>query len=444
MRFIAVLSLLGLGTSVFASKVSPDGSCGGHKGYTCLGSWSGDCCSQYGYCGDSNPYCGSGCQEEFGNCSGSSDSGGSEGYGGSGDSGDHDTKTSVDGKCGSNGRTCDGYKYGSCCSKYGYCGDSDDYCGNGCKDAFGKCGSSKPKTSSKKVSSTKKTSTKKTSSTKTKISSTKSKTLSTKTKSYTKSTVKSSSTSSIASSTSSELSSTSSELSSTSSAPQPSSTAPTCPAPNGSCIQDPGFQLNFVVYCDNCLSTAFFNSQGNTFEECLTICSNALGCDGITYVSSAGSCYINTGGPLSGPDLPQAGCTGAIVVDTCPATGSSTSSTIPSSTASEEISSTTSSAPQATSTNPPTLTCDGWDDNSCISSTLKTYKVTCNLCFSQADIVQGGIPFNQCVELCDVDNGCNGVTFSGGDCYLNQGSENAQPDLQLDGCTGAAVVDSCS
>jgi hypothetical protein len=30
------------------SKVSPDGTCGPQKGFTCLGSYTGDCCSQYG------------------------------------------------------------------------------------------------------------------------------------------------------------------------------------------------------------------------------------------------------------------------------------------------------------------------------------------------------------------------------------------------------------
>jgi hypothetical protein len=29
--------------------VSPDAMCGGHKGYTCLGSRYGNCCSQYGW-----------------------------------------------------------------------------------------------------------------------------------------------------------------------------------------------------------------------------------------------------------------------------------------------------------------------------------------------------------------------------------------------------------
>ncbi|KAK2052915.1 polysaccharide deacetylase [Colletotrichum caudatum] len=46
--------------------VSPDGSCGGEKAYTCPGT---TCCSEYGYCGDTTGHCGTGCQPLFGTCS---------------------------------------------------------------------------------------------------------------------------------------------------------------------------------------------------------------------------------------------------------------------------------------------------------------------------------------------------------------------------------------
>lgn len=51
------------------NKVSEDGNCGGTTVQTCLGSEFGDCCSQYGYCGASDLYCGTGCQPGFGTCS---------------------------------------------------------------------------------------------------------------------------------------------------------------------------------------------------------------------------------------------------------------------------------------------------------------------------------------------------------------------------------------
>ncbi|KAF2471824.1 uncharacterized protein BDR25DRAFT_342443 [Lindgomyces ingoldianus] len=49
-------------------KVSLDGSCGGTGGQTCLGSVFGDCCSEYGYCGNTALYCSTGCQSAFGTC----------------------------------------------------------------------------------------------------------------------------------------------------------------------------------------------------------------------------------------------------------------------------------------------------------------------------------------------------------------------------------------
>jgi len=51
-----------------AAKVSVDGSCGGTAKTTCKGSSFGDCCSQYGYCGKTATYCGTGCNKAFGTC----------------------------------------------------------------------------------------------------------------------------------------------------------------------------------------------------------------------------------------------------------------------------------------------------------------------------------------------------------------------------------------
>ncbi|KAF3003978.1 hypothetical protein E8E14_006528 [Neopestalotiopsis sp. 37M] len=84
------------------STVSPDGSCGGTTGYTCLGSEFGDCCSTYGYCGSTASYCSTYCDSAFGTC-------------------DTGTKVSGDGSCGGdNGYTCIGSEFGDCCSIYGY------------------------------------------------------------------------------------------------------------------------------------------------------------------------------------------------------------------------------------------------------------------------------------------------------------------------------------
>ncbi|KAF2132689.1 carbohydrate-binding module family 18 protein [Dothidotthia symphoricarpi CBS 119687] len=53
-----------------SSKISPDGTCGSRKDFTCLNSRYGNCCSQYSYCGSTDAYCGRGCQAGFGQCKG--------------------------------------------------------------------------------------------------------------------------------------------------------------------------------------------------------------------------------------------------------------------------------------------------------------------------------------------------------------------------------------
>ncbi|KAI8305565.1 chitin recognition protein [Colletotrichum sp. SAR11_59] len=115
---------------------SSDGSCGGTKGFNCLGTNYGDCCSPYGYCGNTTAHCDTGCQSGFGKCSGTGS----------------DVNVSLDGKCGTTGpsgsETCQGSTFGNCCSAYGYCGSTDLHCGTGCQSSFGTCGSSSAATSS--------------------------------------------------------------------------------------------------------------------------------------------------------------------------------------------------------------------------------------------------------------------------------------------------------
>jgi hypothetical protein len=100
MAFVAVSSAVALAVAQECSSSNP-----------CPG---GDCCSQYGYCGCTDAYCGSGCQSQCGSCGGG---------GGSGE-------------C-SSSNPCPG---GNCCSQYGYCGCTDAYCGSGCQSHCGSCG----------------------------------------------------------------------------------------------------------------------------------------------------------------------------------------------------------------------------------------------------------------------------------------------------------------
>ncbi|KAK1638795.1 family 18 glycosyl hydrolase [Colletotrichum phormii] len=48
---------------------SPDASCGAGTFYKCP---TGNCCSQYGFCGDTAAHCGNGCQSDYGICNGTS------------------------------------------------------------------------------------------------------------------------------------------------------------------------------------------------------------------------------------------------------------------------------------------------------------------------------------------------------------------------------------
>ncbi|GKT47910.1 chitin deacetylase ARB_04768 [Colletotrichum spaethianum] len=107
------------------TKISTNGQCGGTGGLNCLGSTFGDCCSPYNYCGNTTDHCGTGCQSNFGSCSGTG----------------ANVKVSLNGACGAanGGTTCAGSAFGNCCSQYNYCGSTTAHCGTGCQSSFGTC-----------------------------------------------------------------------------------------------------------------------------------------------------------------------------------------------------------------------------------------------------------------------------------------------------------------
>jgi len=110
------------GYGLTAGNRSSNGKCGANYG-VCPKS---RCCSQYGYCGTSNSYCGQGCQSEFGVC--------------------NQKVFYSDNKCGPSEEEEEGTilicQDHQCCSKYGYCGTSNSYCGQGCQSEFGTCSNS--------------------------------------------------------------------------------------------------------------------------------------------------------------------------------------------------------------------------------------------------------------------------------------------------------------
>ncbi|KAL8656530.1 MAG: hypothetical protein Q9210_000167 [Variospora velana] len=107
--------------------LSPDNTCGNlfngnNKNYTCdpKSPTGGSCCSQYGYCGSTADYCGTGCQPTFGTCAGS------------------EVVPIAANLCGPANRNNKCFS-GLCCSQAGYCGNTTDYCGAGCRSDFGDC-----------------------------------------------------------------------------------------------------------------------------------------------------------------------------------------------------------------------------------------------------------------------------------------------------------------
>ncbi|KAF2477009.1 uncharacterized protein BDR25DRAFT_208924 [Lindgomyces ingoldianus] len=109
-------------------EVSQDRTCGSSKQQTCLGSFWGDCCSRFGYCGRDNDYCTEGCQPAFGTCKNAVKQ--------------RRNTTTTDGSCGTGSgidASCLGSRWGSCCSAFSFCGNNETYCGVGCQKQYGIC-----------------------------------------------------------------------------------------------------------------------------------------------------------------------------------------------------------------------------------------------------------------------------------------------------------------
>ncbi|KAJ8322961.1 hypothetical protein QVD99_007360 [Batrachochytrium dendrobatidis] len=112
------------GTPPTPPTPSVDVKCGVGRGGKCPNSL---CCSQYGWCGNTDAHCGIGCQNPFGTCNGAPPT---------------PPTPSVDVKCGvGRGGKCPN---SLCCSQYGWCGNTDAHCGVGCQNPFGTCNGAPP------------------------------------------------------------------------------------------------------------------------------------------------------------------------------------------------------------------------------------------------------------------------------------------------------------
>ncbi|KAK8256711.1 hypothetical protein IWZ00DRAFT_419267, partial [Phyllosticta capitalensis] len=115
-----------------------DGACGPtYGGLTCANS---TCCSEWGFCGVGDGYCGTGCQAAYGQCNGGSQSSSSMSQSAAPSSSAPGT-TYPDGACGAaaGGQTCFSAPSGSCCSQYNFCGTGEAFCGVGCQSPYGDC-----------------------------------------------------------------------------------------------------------------------------------------------------------------------------------------------------------------------------------------------------------------------------------------------------------------
>ncbi|TVY58153.1 Aldehyde oxidase GLOX1 [Lachnellula cervina] len=132
-----------------APVYSTDGTCGPKNGNTICDPnskvYSGGCCSQYGYCGNTDGHCGAGC---ISGCKSGPDPPVSSG-----------TAPRPDGQCGKDfdDSTCDPKgPYGGCCSSYGFCGSTPSHCltSNGCQNGCTDGGSTTPGSSNPPATST--------------------------------------------------------------------------------------------------------------------------------------------------------------------------------------------------------------------------------------------------------------------------------------------------
>ncbi|ORX82461.1 L domain-like protein [Anaeromyces robustus] len=113
-------------------KISTNGRCGPQDG-KCP---TGQCCSKYGWCGNTEKHCGDGCQGEFSQCNNSSMTSTTVTITTTTTTISSQETISSNGKCGPQDGKCPA---GQCCSKYGWCGKSEKYCGAGCQSDFGFC-----------------------------------------------------------------------------------------------------------------------------------------------------------------------------------------------------------------------------------------------------------------------------------------------------------------
>ncbi|KAI5792582.1 hypothetical protein DFH27DRAFT_192877 [Peziza echinospora] len=120
---------LPMSPAMLEGRDSPSGRCGADNGgFSCTATAGKQCCSQYGWCGDTAAYCGGGCQTAYGICTTTTPPTTPPGL-----------PTTTNQRCGA----AFGFKCGAtvdkCCSVNNWCGDTTAHCGTGCQAGYGTC-----------------------------------------------------------------------------------------------------------------------------------------------------------------------------------------------------------------------------------------------------------------------------------------------------------------
>jgi hypothetical protein len=141
---------------------SEDGQCGSASGQSCIGftgpAGLSECCSPSGWCGNSDAYCGTGCNPLYGKCGPQPSVYPSATVTSAAPLPTVSLETSTGGDCGyTAGKTCKGFMLdgvkAECCSEYNFCGNTEAYCGTGCNPIYGNCGTSGSSSSSSESAS---------------------------------------------------------------------------------------------------------------------------------------------------------------------------------------------------------------------------------------------------------------------------------------------------
>jgi peptidoglycan/xylan/chitin deacetylase (PgdA/CDA1 family) len=110
-----------------ALPIHPEARCGVVSG-TAFGCLAGQCCSQFGYCGTTKDHCDAKCQPQYSTCPPPA------------------LPTRPDTLCGIVGGTAFGCATGQCCSQFGYCGTTKDHCDDKCQPQYSTCPTTVPPT----------------------------------------------------------------------------------------------------------------------------------------------------------------------------------------------------------------------------------------------------------------------------------------------------------